>query len=141
MGRKRAEESYVETAIVTASQEDLVLRLYDGLIQFSRLALEKMSSDPRDIEYIHTQLRKSQRACTILMSSLDFEKGGEIAKHLFHHYEEWHHELVLANMRQDRARLEKVIEIFVDFRQTWQEVINKSNASQGKSRPRFEASS
>jgi flagellar protein FliS len=132
VARKRAEDSYVETQILTASQEELVVKLYDGLIQFTRLALEKMESDPSDIEYIHNQLRKSQRACAILMSSLNFELGGDIAKSLFHVYERWHHELVLANMRQERSRLESLLVDFKEFRIAWSEVIEKNNASLGK---------
>jgi flagellar protein FliS len=132
MARKSVEDSYMETAILTASQEELVLKLYDGLIQFTRLALDKMNSDQRDIEFIHQNLRKAQKACTILMSSLNFEVGGDIAKHLFKLYEGWHRQLMMANMRQDRAILEQLIPVFKEYRMTWVEVVAKNNESLGK---------
>jgi flagellar protein FliS len=138
MARKRGEETYAETAILTASQEELILKVYDGLIQFTRLALEKILSDPRDIEYVHKQLRKAQRACTILMSSLNFEVGGDIAPNLFRVYESWHHQLVLANMRQDRTILEELLPIFKEYRVTWATVVERHNESLGKVKPRPE---
>ena len=132
MPRKRAEDRYIETAILTASQEELLVKLFDGLIQFSKCALDKMHNDPKSIEYIHKHLRKAQKACVILMGALDLEIGGETSINLLRIYEYWHHELVLANMRQDPSRIERLLPVFQDYRATWQKVIAQYAQSSGK---------
>src|SRR5580658_874678 len=100
-----ADFKYLETKVLTASKEELTLITFDVLILASTKALEKLNESPDDIQGIHTELRRAQRALAILMGSLNFEIGGTLAVNLFRIYEFWHHELVLANMRKAPERI------------------------------------
>ncbi|GAC1403301.1 MAG: flagellar export chaperone FliS [Candidatus Velthaea sp.] len=117
----QADFKYLETKILTASPEELTLIVFDVLIVSSTKALEKMKTMPGDIQGIHDDLRRAQRSLALLMGSLNFEIGGELATNLFRVYEFWHHELVLANMQKAPERVERLLPNFKEYRVTWAE--------------------
>lgn len=121
--RTSAQQKYLETSIATASKEDLIVKIFDILVLSSTQALEKLRTDRNDIEGIHKALLRAQRALCLLMGSLDMEVGGEIARNLFRVYEFWHHELVLANMQKDAARVERILPDFKEYREMWSQAI------------------
>ncbi|HKE37185.1 MAG TPA: flagellar export chaperone FliS [Candidatus Baltobacteraceae bacterium] len=117
------DQKYLETSIGTASREDLIVKIFDALILASQQAHDKLLNERHDIEGIHKALLRAQRACCLLMGSLNMDVGGELAKNLFRVYEFWHHELVMTNMQKDITRLERVMPYFKDYRQTWQTAV------------------
>lgn len=119
------ELKYLETSLTTAPKEELIIRVYDALIMFARQAVERLYNDANDIQTIHNLLLRSQRACVELISSLNFEAGGELATNLNLVYAYWHRELVRANMEQDPSRIEKILPDIVDYRQTWIDAIKE----------------
>ena len=125
-----AQQKYLETSIATASREDLIIKIFDALILASTQALEKLETQRHDIEGIHKALLRAQRACCLLMGSLDMEIGGDVATNLFRIYEFWHHELVMANMQKDPQRVSRLMPAFKEFRQTWLEAVTQFKASQ-----------
>ena len=127
---RSANDKYVETAILTASKEDLIVRVFDILILSAQQAVEKMHADVGDIEGIHRALLRAQRALAVLMGALDMEIGGELATNLFRVYEFWHHELVMANMQKDVVRVERLLPDFIDYRKTWAEAVSQFKAMQ-----------
>jgi flagellar secretion chaperone FliS len=114
-----AGQKYLETSISTASKEDLIIKIFDVLVLASTQALDKLESDLNDIEYIHKALLRAQRACTLLIGSLDLDVGGDLAKNLLRVYEFWHHELVMANMQKDPQRVRRVLGFAKEYRETW----------------------
>lgn len=121
--KTNAQQKYVETSIATSAKEDLIVKIFDVLVLASQQALDKLRNTPNDIEGIHKALLRGQRACALLMGSLDMEIGGELAKSLFRVYEFWHHELVMANMQKDASRVERVIGFAEDYRATWSQAV------------------
>ncbi|HEY8312724.1 MAG TPA: flagellar export chaperone FliS [Candidatus Baltobacteraceae bacterium] len=121
--KRSVEQHYLETSIATASKEDLIVKIFDVLINSSTQALEKLQNDPSDIEGIHKHLLRAQRALCLLMGSLDMEVGGDIAKNLFRVYEFWHHELVMANMQKSALRIERLLPDFKEYREMWGKAI------------------
>lgn len=119
------ELKYLETSLTTAPKEELILRIYDALIMFSRQAVDRLYNDPGDIQAIHNLLLRSQRACVELISALDFEIGGELATNLNLVYAYWHRELVRANMEQDPTRVERILPDIQDYRKTWADAIKE----------------
>jgi flagellar protein FliS len=117
--RKNNEQTYLETSILTAAPEDLIVKIFDVLIIAAQQAHEKLLNERDDIEGIHKALLRAQRACTILMSSLNMEIGGELSKNLLRVYGFWHRELVMANMRKDPDRVGRVLGWARDYRGTW----------------------
>ncbi len=123
-----ANQRYLETSIATASKEDLIVKIYDALIIAAKQAQEKLVHERGDIEGIHKALLRAQRACCLLMGSLDMEIGGDLARNLFRVYEFWHHELVMANMQKDPSRVERVLKYFEEYRVTWQKAVTQFKA-------------
>ena len=116
---------YLEASINSAPPEELNLRVFDALVMFSKQAVAAIRETPEDIQRRHDLLRRSQSACALLMGSLDFEVGGELARNLFRVYEFWHHDLVMANMYGDPERVERLIPDFISYRETWGEAIRR----------------
>jgi flagellar protein FliS len=126
--RASAEQKYLETSIATAAKEDLIVKIFDVLIMASQQALDKLLNERDDITGIHKALLRAQRACALLMGSLDMEIGGELSKNLFRVYEWWHHELVMANMQKDATRVERLLPLFKDYRDTWGKAVTQFKA-------------
>ncbi|HEY1975409.1 MAG TPA: flagellar export chaperone FliS [Candidatus Baltobacteraceae bacterium] len=126
--RSSAEQRYLETSISTAAKEDLIVKIFDALIIASQQAHDKLLRERHDIEGIHKALLRAQRACCLLMGSLNMDIGGDLAKNLFRVYEFWHHELVMTNMQKDITRLERVMPYFKDYRETWQKAVTMFKA-------------
>lgn len=132
--RTTADQRYLETSIATASKEDLIVKIFDALLIAAQQAHDKLVNDRNDIEGIHKALLRAQRACCLLMGSLDMEIGGELSKNLFRVYEFWHHQLVMANMQKDASRVERLIPYFKDYRQTWQQAVTQFKAQRMQNR-------
>ena len=123
-----AEQKYLQTSIATAAKEDLIVKIFDVLILASQQAFDKLQNEREDIEGIHKALLRAQRACSVLMGSLDMEIGGELAVNLFRVYEFWHHELVMANMQKDPERVKRVLGFAKGYRETWSQAVTQFKA-------------
>lgn len=117
---------------MSSSPEELIIKIFDGLIQFTRIAIDKLKNDPTNIQEIHNNLRKAQRACTLLMGGLNFEATPEIARNLFSIYEFWHHELIGANMRQDPTRIETILLDIIEYRKVWSKLVDQARAEKAQ---------
>lgn len=119
-------KTYRETQIRTASQGSLIVMLYDEALRRIRQAVGLMEkAAARDIEAIGGHLTKAQDIVTELMVSLDFERGGEIARSLFSIYMFANRELMQANMKKDPSALERIHSLLADLRGAWVEVAAK----------------
>lgn len=121
---------YLETSILSSSREELIVKCMDIAILFAKKGLEKIRSGgdtyaTMDIYGISDALIRSQKALALLMGSLNFEIGGELARNLFRLYEWWHHELVMANMEKKGDRIEAILPHMVTMRETWAEAVQK----------------
>jgi flagellar secretion chaperone FliS len=116
---------YLEASINSASPEELIIKVYDALLLFSRQALEVMETHPSDIQGRHDLLRRAQRACALLMGSLRLELDSDIPGNLFRIYEFWHHQLVVANMQADPQKVRELLPMIAGMRETWVEAIRR----------------
>jgi flagellar protein FliS len=128
---------YLEASINSATPEELILKIYDGLLLFARQALEMMETQPGNIQGRHDLLRRAQRACALLMGSLKLDIDSDIPGNLFRIYEFWHHQLVAANMHGDPEKVREVLPLMVEMRETWVEVIKRYRAEIAE--PRLDA--
>ncbi|MDR2543044.1 MAG: flagellar export chaperone FliS [Treponema sp.] len=135
MSYKDVSSTYKETRIITAGQGQLIVMLYDEAVKqlgFAIGLLEKNQNEKRDparIEQISKAVMKAEEIITELMISLDFEQGGEIAKHLFSLYTWFNRELLEANITQDMERIIVVKNMLSDLRNTW-DTISMNASSQ-----------
>jgi flagellar protein FliS len=113
---------YKETQIKTANQIRLIVMLYDGAIRHVNLALDAFQEGHRRYDVINNHLISAQDILSELMASLDFEKGGAIAKNLFSLYSFMNRRLLDGNLRKDPAPLAEVKKMLGDLREAWEEL-------------------
>ena len=113
-------QQYRSTKVETASPVDLVVMLYQGVVRFSRQAVEAVERG--DIKAAHTSFLRAQDIIAELVGSLNHEAGGEVARNLELVYDYAFRRLVEANVRKDAAPAREVIKIFRDLGTAWQEI-------------------
>jgi flagellar protein FliS len=127
---------YLEASIATASKEDLMVKIFDAIVLFTRKAIEKMKVEPNDIQGRHNLLRTAQRACGAAVDAIDFELGGELAVSNAALYQFWYRELVQANMEGDVARAEGVLPQMEMIRNAWAEAVRRYKIEFASAEPR-----
>ncbi|MBN1797803.1 MAG: flagellar export chaperone FliS [Spirochaetales bacterium] len=125
--------SYRETQIKTATPGKLILMLYDGAIKYINLASENIDKKFAAYDKVSSHIIRTQDIVTELMVSLDFEKGGEIARSLFSLYMYMNRKLLEANIKKDTKLLGEVKKLLMELRSAWAEVANKAGAEQNQS--------
>ena len=116
---------YKETHIKTASAGKIVVMLYDEGLKQIDFAVEKLENEGSSLDEISNALIKAQDIITELMASLDFERGGEVAKNLFSLYMFFNQRLIDANLNKDAEPLKIVRRLFGDLRGAWAEIVKK----------------
>jgi len=128
--------SYKETQIKTATPGKLILMMYDGAIKNLNQALQDMDDEHQRYDSISNSLIKAQDIIAELMISLDFERGGEIAKNLFGLYVFMNRRLLDGNIKKDKAPLEEVRTLLMELRGAWAEVADKAGVPAGSNQTR-----
>jgi flagellar protein FliS len=129
---------YLEATFSSLSREDLMVKVFDAIVLFTKKAIERMKNEPRDIQGRHDLLRQAQRACAVAMDSIDFDIGGELARSNFMLYEFWHHELVMANVEGDVTRAEAIVPQMVEIRDAWAEAVRRYKLEFANPEPRLD---
>jgi flagellar secretion chaperone FliS len=112
--------AYQRAAVLTASQSQLIVMLYDGANRF--LAQAAVAMGERQIETAHNKLRRAEMIITHLQGSLDFEQGGEIAPRLAAIYVFCQRHLNEARIYADPARIEQVRGLLGTLRDAWAQI-------------------
>jgi flagellar biosynthetic protein FliS len=126
----------LEASIATASKEDLMVKIFDAIVLFTRKAIERMRTEPSDIQGRHNLLRTAQRACGAAIDAIDFELGGELAQSNAALYQFWYRELVMANVEGDVSRAEGVLPQMVMIRNAWAEAVRRYKIEFANAEPR-----
>jgi flagellar secretion chaperone FliS len=114
--------AYKETQIKTANQIRLIVMLYDGAIRHINLARDAFADGHRRFDAINNHIIAAQDILSELMASLDFEKGGVLAKNLFSLYSFMTRRLLEGNLKKDPAPLAEVKKMLGDLREAWDEI-------------------
>lgn len=120
---------YQKQAIETASQEEILLMLYDGAIRF--LLISKKAHEAQDWEKYNRHLLKTQNIILEFMNSLDLEMAGEVGRNLYNLYEYFHYQLVQANIKKDLALVDEVLTHLRGLKATWSEAIRIAQQEDG----------
>ena len=121
-------KQYQKNQIATASQEQILIMLYNGAIQFLNIA--KKAMEEKNIQETHNNIIKAQRIITEFKATLDMEMGGELAQNLFSLYTYLNKRLVQANLEKDVNALDEVLHHLKDLRNTWVEAIKIAGKEQ-----------
>ena len=131
MMRQNPYSKYKQTSVETATPEQLMFMLFDGGIKFLNQA-EKHIED-KEVLKANEKLKKAQQILRELMNSLNHEKGGEFAANQLRLYDYMHYELLQANMKKDKEKVQQVREMLFDIKSTFQQAHNKLNRSEDDS--------
>lgn len=118
--------AYQNATVRTASQGQLVVLLYEGAVRELSAAKSLFNQDAKlkayDIEKFGTHLQKTQAILTELEASLDMEHGGDVAANLMSLYTFFNSELVEAAIKQDKTKVEFVLNMMSDLASSWRQI-------------------
>src|SRR5579871_4356928 len=112
--------AYQRSAVLTASQSQLIVMLYDGANRF--LAQAAAALREREIESAHNKLRRAEMIISHLQASLDYEQGGEIAPRLASIYIFCQRHLNQARIHADADRVDQVRRLLGTLRDAWAQI-------------------
>lgn len=125
-------QSYRKTSVITSDQGKLILMCYEGAID--NLKIAKLKYREKDYAGKLKALKKAMNFIDELLCSLNFEKGGAIARNLSALYEYINGRILLADANRDPDGFDEVIGILTDLSSAWNEIIaGKSSGFQPES--------
>ena len=114
--------AYREIQIKTANQIRLIVMLYDGAIKHINFALDLFAEGHKRYDAINGHVIATQDILSELMASLDFEKGGVLARNLFSLYSFMNRRLLEGNLQKDPVPLQEVRKLLGELREAWDEI-------------------
>jgi|SRR5579884_738209 flagellar protein FliS len=112
---------YQQTAVRTADRGDLLILTYEAILRWLGRAEEALDSG--SLVDAHQALVNSQDLIANLATSLDMDRGGEIAANLQALYDYMHREIVRANLEKDKAIIASVRELIVPLLDAWRTAV------------------
>ena len=100
----------------------MVLLLFDELIKTARIFSKNINADNGDLKLRSETMSKALTIIYALQSSLDFERGGEIAENLYRLYEYTREQILIDNKSGEAAGILVAISSLEDIREAWVEI-------------------
>lgn len=130
MAYSQVYSAYRDTNVKTASQGKLIVLLYEETIRQLTAASSYFTPDGKigasHIEKFNANILKVQEIITELQVSLDMERGGEIAKSLMALYVYFKNELLDANIKRDRKKIDFVRNMMTQLCDAWRTTANST---------------
>lgn len=123
---RQAARVYFETQVTTTSQGQVLIMLYDGAIKFLNQAKERIAA--KDYAGKGKLISSAIDVINELASSLNAERGGDLAANLNQLYFYCNKRLFLANSRMDPAIIDEVIKILGGIRNAYAQIIDTPEA-------------
>ena len=121
MGSQAYKQVNLETSVSQASPHQLIVLLFDGALNAIRLA--DLYIQKGDIAGKGKAISKAINIIDNgLKSCLNLEQGGEIAENLDQLYHYIRQQLVLANLHNDREKLQTCFDLLDNIAQAWREI-------------------
>jgi flagellar protein FliS len=115
--------SYRRTNVITADPKRLVIMCYEGAIENLKTGIQKIIE--KDYEGKSRAITKAQDIIYELLCSLDFEKGGSIARNLDSLYNYMLRRIIHADLNRDLSALNEVIGMLNELKSAWEKVFYK----------------
>ncbi|MDR2051728.1 MAG: flagellar export chaperone FliS [Deltaproteobacteria bacterium] len=123
---QKAAYAYLQTNLTTCSPGETILALYDGAVSFLNRAKEQI--DLKDYARKGILIGKAIDIINELSSSLNREKGGDIADNLHQLYFLCNTRLALANLKMDKKLIDGVIQVLSGLRDAFAQIQNTAEA-------------
>jgi flagellar secretion chaperone FliS len=108
---------YLQTQVQSRTPIELVVMLYDGAIRFTTEARAAVVA--KDIARRGNAVSRAMAILSELQSTLDLEKGGDIAVNLDKLYTFIRDRLVDASIKQDVRPLDEALRVLTTLREGW----------------------
>ena len=115
---------YRKVEVNTSDRVKVISLLYDGVINFIKVARKRMELG--DIAGKGLYIGKASSVVGELLSTLNMEEGGEIAKNLSRLYDFVMDRLINANMKNDQKALDEAEKVLDVLRSAWKD-LGKNN--------------
>ncbi len=112
-----ARAQYLKTQVETATKEQLVVMLFDGIIRFTEQA--RRAIETKQVEDSHNALMRAQAIVMELICTVDKDKGGEVASNLLALHAYAFNCLIKCNMHKDVSKIDEVQKIYRELREGW----------------------
>jgi flagellar secretion chaperone FliS len=116
--------SYRKTTVFTSNPGRLVIMCYEGAMDNLKIAKRKFAAG--DFEGKCAALSKTRNIIDELLCSLDFEKGGMVARNLQAIYNYITRRIIYADVQQDMAAVDEVVGILGELLEAWKDVFAKA---------------
>ena len=123
---KKPVNPYLQSKVMTATPEELVLMLYDGAIRFMNQAVVQLEAENKPAA--HEASIRAQAIVAELMGGLNMDV--EISANLMSLYDYLQYVMVNANIHKNVDQSRHAIEMLRELRETWQEAMKLHRASQ-----------
>ena len=100
----------------------MVLLLFDELIKTARIFSKNIKVKTGNQKARSENMSKALTIIYALQSSLDFERGGEIAENLYRLYEYTREQILIDNKSNEAAGVLVAISSLEDIREAWVEI-------------------
>lgn len=121
VGSDAYQQVSLETKVSQASPHQLIVLLFDGALNAIRLA--SLHIERGNIAGKGAAISKAINIIDNgLKSCLDLEQGGEIAENLDRLYHYMTQQLVLANLHNDRQKLQTCFNLLDNIAESWREI-------------------
>lgn len=120
MQNNLAYSAYSQNQVGIESPQKLIEMLYEGILRFCSRA--KLAIRNEDIEQRVYFVKRITAIFIELINSLDYEKGGEVGHYLSGLYTRQIQLLSLANLENNEARIDEVINVTKGLLEAWREV-------------------
>lgn len=103
----------------TEDPHKLVLIMFDALIKSMEIYIDNIDLKTADLELRSKHFSRSLTIIYSLQSSLDFERGGEIATNLFQTYE-FARQMIIGSIKDmDGEGPKRAVSLLSDIREAW----------------------
>lgn len=126
MNTNDAANAYKTQQIMTASPEMLTLMLYNGAIRFINENMQAV--EERKPEKAYKANERARNIINELSTSLDMSY--DISKDLFEMYQFMMRNLYMANINQDKDKLEEIKTMVQEIRDAWAQAMKQVKSSQ-----------
>lgn len=122
--------AYRQTAVTTASREQVLIMLYEGAIKFLKKASE--CTEAKDYAGKGAAVGKAHDIINELSNSLDFNVGGEIAKNLERLYAFMIEQIIQGNMNNDPSKFDQARKLLENLLEGWKGAIEQVKQQKAK---------
>ncbi|NLC18956.1 MAG: flagellar export chaperone FliS [Clostridiales bacterium] len=119
-----AASAYNDSKVMTATPAELTLMLYEGAIKFCNIAI--MAIEKNDMQKANLNIIKAENIILELRSTLDMKYP--VSMQLDSIYDFINRNLIEANIKKDKSKIEEVLGLIRELRDTWKEAMKLANS-------------